>query len=366
MEANGSKRYRPSALLTRRGITGLSVLALVVAGVGAAFAYAGGWLSPGRLRQDRVIDRFELVNGKHPGFRRNHAKGVCFSGAFDSSGSARSLSRAGVFQPGSTPVFGRFALAGGQPYVADTPTVVRSMAVDFELKDGEVWRTAMINIPVFPVRDVRGFYAQLGATQPDPQTGKPDPGRLASFLAASPETGRALSLIKAQPPTSGFADSTYNGLNAFRFVDAAGASTPVRWSMIPEDPVHAPPDAWPADRNALFDELVARVRRGPVRFRLVVTAANPGDPTNDATLPWPADRRRLEAGVLTITQVQDEDHGACRDVTFDPLILPRGIAPSDDPLLSARSATYSQSFIRRAGEPRPALPVRISAQAPSP
>jgi catalase len=32
------------------------------------------------------------------------------------------------------------------------------------------------------------------------------------------------------------------------------------------------------------------------------------------------------------------------------LVLPSGITPSDDPLLSARSAVYSQSFRRRAGE----------------
>lgn len=369
MEANGPKRYRLSAVLTRRGITGLALVASAVVGVGAAFVYTAGWLSPGRLSQGRVVDRLEQVYGRHPGFRRNHAKGVCFSGAFESSGAAQSLSAAAVFKPGPTPVFGRFALAGGQPYMADTPTAVRSMAVDFELKDGEVWRTGINNIPVFPVRDVRGFYAQLAATRPDPRTGKPDPGRVARFRAANPETGRAMALIKAQPPTSGFADSTYNSLDAFRFINAAGASTPVRWSMIPEDPVRPPPPppgAKPADRNALFDELVARVRRGPVHFRLVVTAANSGDPTNDATKPWPADRRRVEAGVLTITQVQDEDHGACRDVTFDPLILPHGIAPSDDPLLSARSATYAQSFTRRAGEPRPTLPVRISPQAASP
>jgi catalase len=30
--------------------------------------------------------------------------------------------------------------------------------------------------------------------------------------------------------------------------------------------------------------------------------------------------------------------------------LPEGIAPSDDPVLSARSAVYSRSFTRRAGE----------------
>jgi catalase len=32
------------------------------------------------------------------------------------------------------------------------------------------------------------------------------------------------------------------------------------------------------------------------------------------------------------------------------LVLPDGISPSDDPLLSARSAAYSQSFRRREGE----------------
>jgi catalase len=31
-------------------------------------------------------------------------------------------------------------------------------------------------------------------------------------------------------------------------------------------------------------------------------------------------------------------------------VLPDGIAPSDDPILSARSAAYAQSFTRRAGE----------------
>jgi catalase len=31
-------------------------------------------------------------------------------------------------------------------------------------------------------------------------------------------------------------------------------------------------------------------------------------------------------------------------------VLPNGIAASDDPLLSTRSAAYSQSFTRREGE----------------
>jgi catalase len=58
----------------------------------------------------------------------------------------------------------------------------------------------------------------------------------------------------------------------------------------------------------------------------------------------------VDAGTLTSDQVENEETGPCRDINYDPLVLPSGIAPSDDPLLSARSATYSQSFTRRAGE----------------
>ena len=46
--------------------------------------------------------------------------------------------------------------------------------------------------------------------------------------------------------------------------------------------------------------------------------------------------------MLTVMALQGEDTGACRDVNFDPLVLPAGIAASDDPLLSARSAAYSR------------------------
>jgi catalase len=58
----------------------------------------------------------------------------------------------------------------------------------------------------------------------------------------------------------------------------------------------------------------------------------------------------VDTGTLTINLIESEATGACRDINYDPLVLPWGISPSDDPLLSARSAAYSQSFTRRAGE----------------
>ena len=317
--------------------------------VAATFAWTGGWFSPGHLDQSRMIDTFEAVNGPHPGFRRNHAKGVCLAGWFDSNGNGARLSTAQVFKPGRTPVFGRFALAGGMPAMPDGPEAVRSMALNFTQADGEVWRTGMNDIPVFPMKDEKSFYEQLVATRPA-ANGKPDPAKIKAFFAAHPESMRAIGLIKGAPFSSGFANAAYNSLNAFRFVAADGKVTAVRWSMKPVDAFEPEPEQAPKDKNYLFDEFAQRLARGPAQWHLILTIGQPGDSTNDATVPWPADRESVDAGTLSLSTVTAEADGNCRDINFDPLVLPSGIKASDDPLLSARSAAYSESFTRRAGE----------------
>jgi len=343
----------PPGMTGRSLLLRLSTLGAVVAGTAGGFAYAGGWLSPGLLTPARIVDRFEAVNGPHPGFRRNHAKGLCVAGRFAANGAGARLSKAALFAPGQvTPVLGRVALAGGQPYAADAETTVRSLALLFRQSDGEEWRTGMNNIPVFPVRTPEAFAAQLLAAKPDPATGKPDPARMAAFFADHPESARAAALIKARIVTGGFADSTFWSLNAFRFVAANGSVRPVRWAFVPERMATAetPARAGQADRNALFDTFAAQVRQNPQRWHLVVTLGRVEDPTADATQPWPPDREGVDVGTLTLTEVTPEAPHTCRDINFDPLVLPDGIAPSDDPLLSARSAAYAQSFTRRAGE----------------
>ena len=353
-----------AALLTNPGAPfRLGAIGAVMLSVAGAFGYAGGWLSPTRLTQDRMMAAFQDVNGTHAGFRRNHAKGVCVTGWFDSSGQATALSKAAVFRPGRVAVVGRFALAGGMPFQTDAPAKVRSMALRFLLPGGEEWRTGMNNIPVFPVNSARGFYEQLVAFTPDPATGKPDPARTKAFLAAHPETVQALALIKKRQVTSGFADSTFNSLNAFRFIDAAGASVPVRWSTVPVQPVAAS-SAEPstAADNYLFDDLIAKIVQHPQQWRLIMTVGQADDPTNDATLPWPEGRRQIDAGTITIDQASSEDSGRCTAVNYDPLVLPSGIDPSDDPLLSARSAVYARSFTLRAEEEHEKHPSAVTAQ----
>jgi len=325
---------------------------VIVLAVGTGFAYAGGWFSPRKLTPARLIDTFEQINGAHPGFRRNHAKGVCVGGYFESNGQGARLSKAVVFQPGKVPVVGRFALAGGMPYAADAMQTVRSLALRFSLPNGEEWRTGMNSIPVFAVNTPEAFREQLLAMAPDPKTGKPAPASVKAFLTRHPESARAIQMIKAQPIASGFDNSAFNGLNAFKFVDTTGKSTAVRWSMVPMQPF-VPSAAQPPqnDPNFLFDALVARVKQQPLQWRLVLTIGEPGDSTSDATIAWPADRERVDVGTLTINQIESEETSPVRAINFDPLVLPNGITGSDDPLLSARSAAYSQSFTRRIGEP---------------
>jgi catalase len=354
---------KPRALTSGDALVRLAAIGVVMLAVAGSFAYAGGWLTPDRLTPARIVDEFEQVNGPYPGFRRNHAKGVCVAGTFESNGRGARLSKAVLFAPGSVPVIGRFALAGGQPYAADATRTVRSMALRFSLPDGEEWRTGMNNIPVFAVSTPEGFYQQLAASRPDPATGKPDPAKMAAFLANHPETVRAAAIIRRLPVSSGFDDATYNSLDAFRFVNAQGVSVPVRWAMVPVQPFVAEDAAQRSapDGNYLFDALIARLAHQTLQWHLVVTLGGPGDPTDDATIGWPADREQVDVGTLTIDRVEGEASGPCRDINFDPLVLPAGIEPTDDPLLAARSATYSQSFTRRAGETKEPSAVKAAA-----
>src|SRR5258706_4253129 len=188
----------------------LALVGLVLAAVLGTYAFLGGWLTPGALTPARITDAFEHVAGVHPGFRRNHAKGVGVSGFFESNGNGVRFSEAVVFRPGRVPVIGRFSLSGGQPYVADAPDEVRGLGLQFSLPDGEVWRTAMVNLPVFPFSTPEAFYAQMLASAPDPGTGKPDPATMEAFLARHPETVRAMKTIKSQPVSSGFDNSTFH------------------------------------------------------------------------------------------------------------------------------------------------------------
>jgi catalase len=325
----------------------LALIALVLLVIVLAFGYVGGWLTPHRLTAQRLVDQLQANAGVFPGYRRNHAKGVCVMGYFDSNGQAQTYSVAQVFAPGRTPVVGRFAVPGGSPYAPDSSVPIRSMALRFTQANGQQWRTGTNSMPVFPVATPQAFYELLQAQKPDPSTGKPNPAKLGAFFAAHPEARAFGAWIKTAKPSASYVTESYWSLNAFELVDANGQRHAVRWRMEPEA---SDATTGGSDANYLAADLAQRLAQGPQRWHLLITLANPGDPTNDATKSWPADRREVDAGTLVLTGTEAQQSGACRDINYDPTVLPHGIAISDDPLLPARSAAYATSYLRRTSE----------------
>src|SRR5690606_37495077 len=141
-------------------------------------------------------------------------------------------------------------------------------------------------------------------------------------------------------------------VNAFRFIDADGGTRFVRWSLAPQAPFEPLDESTrqSAVADYLAQDLSARLAQAPVRWTLDVSVAEPGDAVDDPSQPWPDERPRVAAGTLVLERAGPQATGACRDVNFDPTLLPDGIALSGDPVLAARAAAYSVSFNRRQRE----------------
>jgi catalase len=338
-----SPTRRPSA---GPPIGSLVVIAAVVGISAVAFAYTAGWLSPARLTPVKIVDALAPPGGPSLGHRRNHAKGICFTGVFEANGAGTALSKAAVFASGSYPVLGRFNLATTDANASDATVRVRGMGLQISTPAGEVWRSAMITAPFFAVSTPQGFYDLLRAS------GSKDPTAMKSFIGAHPEFLNFVKWATTAPWTSSYAEDRFNSLDSFIFTDASGNADAVRWSLIPTaQPVAiSPADLAKRGPNYLETEIADRVGKAPQSWNLVVTVANPGDPTDDPTKAWPPDRRQVTVGTLIAQQVEPEADGPCRDINFDPTVLPVGMTTSDDPFPAARSAAYAVSYDRRTAE----------------
>src|SRR3984957_2178002 len=338
-----SSPYRSPA---RVALGPMVLIALVVGAAAAAFAYTAGWFSPERLTPNKVVDAFAPPGGPALGHRRNHAKGICFTGVFDANGAGSSLSKAPVFLRGQYPIVGRFNLASPNLSAPDATVRVRGMGLQITASDGQVWRTAMIDAPFFPVSTPEALYALTVAS------GSKDPNAMKNFVAAHAELATFGAWAQSAPWTGRFAEDRFNSLNSFTFTNASGATSIVRWSLVPAaQPVTVQPDELAkGGPDVLEQEITQRVKSGPLQWTMVITVANPGDPTADPSKAWPQDRRTVEVGTLVVQQIEPEQDGPCRDINFDPTVLPSVIGTSDDPFPAARSSAYRRSFDLRTAE----------------
>ena len=340
-KATGSRAGR-TLLLDRSSCSRLRAKSLICGSLLLACAAA---VSDEPPVPTQIVDLANKVDGVHPGFRAFHAKGIVVEGSFKASAEAARLSRATLFNGRSIPVTARFSDGSGMPSVPDgSPAMPRGIAIKYHLPGGADTDMVTNSFKFFPVgtgEDFRDLLQAIVASPPD----APKPTKLERFFASHPNAPKAIGSL---PIPDSFADEEYHGIDAFIFVSKSGQRQAVRYNVAPEKLVHiTPEEAAKQSPDFLFDELTARIAQKPVVFHLKAQLAESGDQTKDASQPWPADRKVIELGVLTLTKVVPNSLGVQKKLLFLPTNLIADIELSDDPLPSVRSAAYGVSFGRR-------------------
>ncbi len=324
---------RPLALL----LAGLPLLGLVTA------AAAGGAEPRPAAVARQIVGQFDsLFGGPHEGARAVHAKGILLEGRFVPAAGARSLTRAVHVQGPDVPVLVRFSDFAGIPTVPDNAdgAVPKGMAIKFMLPDGGSTDIVAHSYDGFPAATPEEFLAFLRALS----SGE---AAFARHVASHPAARRFVEAPKPEPAS--FATESFYGVNAFRFTNAEGTQRFGKYVIVPEaGEAHLTADEAAAkDADYLMDDIADRLRAAPVRFALKVQLAGPGDSLVDGSLPWPKDRQTVTLGTIEISSVAADNAARQRDLLFTPLSLVGGIAPSDDPMLLARTRAYRISHDRR-------------------
>ena len=296
--------------------------------------------TPGHLVQD-----LHAAFGAH-GARAVHSKGTILLGSFVPTAEARLLSHASLFR-GAVPVIVRFSDFTGLPAIPDTAGEAspRGFAVKFLLPDGSNYDVVNHSFNGFPVSTASEFGELLEAIGASgKETAKPT--ALDRFLVSHPVAKRFLT-TQDTPPVS-WGTTTYFGVNAFAFTDAAQHSRFVRYRFVPEAGNHYLTASEVAKRSPeyLAVEIAERVARGPIRFGWYAQLAAPGDTIEDPSIPWPEGRRLVKLGVVTVARMGSQTALADTSLAFLPGSTPPGIAIAD-PMLTIRNAAYPLSFHER-------------------
>ena len=296
---------------------------------------------------EEILKEFETVFGPHAGYRPVHAKGTMLTGTFTPGKEAASLTRAQHATQASTPVTVRFSDSTGLPLVPDNDAGAdpRGMAIRFNLAEHVHTDIVAHSANAFPATNGAEFLEFLRAvTQPDNE-------KVQAFVGSHP---KALAFVQAITPLpASFAKEKYFGLTAMKFTNKDGVSKFGRYTIVPEAEVEhlSAEDAASKGANYLFDEILERVAKEPVRFKILVQVANDGDVVNDVTVHWPEDRKVVEFGTLEMTKPVADNAQEAKKIIFDPIPRLDGIEPSEDPLLELRAAVYLISGRKRRAAP---------------
>jgi catalase len=174
-----------------------------------------------------------------------HARGSAAHGFFECYAPLTEFTRASLFQAAGkkTPVFTRFSTVAGERGSMDTARDARGFAVKFYTDEGN-WDLVGNNMPVFFIQDAMKFPDLVHAVKPEPHHGMPQAASAHDtfwdFISLMPESTHMMMWVmsdRAIPRSyrmmQGF------GVHSFRFVNAEGASTFVKFHWNPKQGTHS-------------------------------------------------------------------------------------------------------------------------------
>jgi catalase len=298
-----------------------------------------------------VLNAFDALNGSQPGYRPAHAKGVLLSGTFRPAAAAKTLTRAPHVQRASTPVAVRFSDFAGIPGIPDNHPQAspRGIAIRFYLAEHVHTDIIAHSVDGFPVRTAEEFLEFLRAIH-DSGPDAPHPSAIEKFLGTHPA---ALEFVQApKPMPASFFSERFFAVNAYKFQNEQGVVRYGRYRIRPDGPAEHFDAAAAANQppNMLFDDVAARLAKGPAKIRIAVQIAGEGDVVDDSTIHWPADRPEIEFGELEMTGIVADNAAQQQRIIFDPIPRVDGIESSGDPLLEPRATVYLMSGRRRRAE----------------
>ncbi|WP_438318053.1 catalase [Sporosarcina sp. FA9] len=288
-----------------------------------------------------TVDAIEKVIGISPGYRRVHAKGIAFNAVFEPSGTASSLTTAYHLQNEKMHVIVRFSHTFSSPELYEALVPIKGMAVHFLLPNDQFTTLTMVNIPVFITKTPEAFINLLKIMS----KGSLTVGERFEKLRKSLEWNTIPKVLFHLKPVASFSTETYHALHTYYLIDRNGEKQAVRFKWEPI--LNTTLEKSSLKHGDLEKEIVSKLEKMPIRFRLILQLASLEDPIDDPSVEWPEDRKTIDAGVLTLKEVIAD---GAEELVFDPTVITQGIECSEDLVLHFRSAVYKESANRRLRE----------------
>ncbi len=297
-----------------------------------------------------------------------HARGSAAHGFFELYESLSDLTKADIFQRAGekTPVFTRFSTVAGGAGSVDTPRDVRGFAVKFYTKEGN-WDLVGNNIPVFFIQDAIKFPDLVHSVKMEADRGYPQAASAHDtfwdFISLMPESTHMImwamsdrTIPRSLRTMEGF------GVHTFRFVNAAGKSTFVKFHWKPKQGVAS--TIWDeavkiagADPDFQRRDLFEAIQRGDFpewelglqTFDQAFADSLPFD-VLDPTKIIPEEVLPVRiVGRMVLDRWPDNFFAETEQVAYCPANIVPGVDFTNDPLLQGRLFSYLDTQKSRLG-----------------